>query len=378
MTSLRRLRGPNIYLSRPVVIARLELGKLTGQETTGHRGFTDRLTRVLPGLAEHHCSAGRPGGFLAAIDRGTYFGHVTEHVMLEISHRAGRAVNFGRTIWAGTDGVYDVIVECPVDEPRESDLPAQMFEFAMHVVIATLRGSSVEVAAQLARLQAAAEQERLGVSTAALAAAARSRGIPVTRIDEQNLLRLGHGCHRHLIWAAMTDQTSVVGADIASDKMLTKALLAEVGVPVPQGTVVTSAAAAAAALRAMGPPVVIKPRYGNHGEHVSVRVTTETQARQAYSRAVGPQGAKAPQGAEGAENTQDAEQSEVVVEQYVDGTDYRVLIVDGQVVAAAELRPACVAGDGCHDIAALVDLVNADPRRGKGHSRPLTRLVLDD
>ncbi len=363
ITSLRRLRGPNIYLSRPIVIARLELGRLTGHETTSHRGFADRLTGLLPGLVEHHCSAGEPGGFLAALRRGTYFGHVTEHVTLELSHRAGRTVNFGRTVWAGSDGSYDVIVECPLDEPRESRLPAELFELAMRVVIETLRGGELELTAELARLQAAAEQERLGVSTAALASAARVRGIPVTRIGEQNLLRLGHGCHRHLVWAAMTDLTSVVGADIASDKMLTKALLAEVGVPVPEGTVVTSAAAAVAALQAIGPPVVIKPRYGNHGAHVSVRVTTQTQARQGYSRAAGPEGAARP---------------EVIVEPYIEGTDYRVLVVDGQVVAAAEVRPAHVTGDGRHDIATLIDTVNADPRRGEGHSRPLTRLALDD
>ncbi len=359
LTSLRRLNGPNLYLSRPVVVARLELDELTGHETTRYPGFVTRLTGLLPGLAGHHCAARRPGGFLAALRRGTYFGHVTEHVTLELSHLAARTVNFGRTVWAGTDGHYDVIVECPRDEPAGSRVPADPLRLAMHVVMQTLTRCPAGTITALQSIRAAAEDERLGVSTAALADAARRRGIPVTRIGGQSLLRLGHGCHRRLVWAAMTEQTSAVGVDIASDKALTKRLLAEVGVPVPDGTVVTSAAEAAQALAAIGSPVVVKPRYGNHGEHVSVQVTTCAGARLAYRQAA-------------------TEQPEVIVESYVPGGDFRVLIVDGQAVAAAQLWPAYVTGDGGHDIRALADRLNADPRRGEGHARPLTRLAIDD
>ncbi len=333
LISIRRLNGPNLYLSRPVIVARIELDELTCHETTDHPGFAARLSELLPGLAGHHCAAARPGGFLAALRRGTYFGHVTEHVTLELSHLVCRTVNFGRTIWAGAEGAYDLIVECLRDEPAESQVPADLLTLAMRLVTDLLTrpasrlgqpasslhrpGSSLHrpgsslgrpastqalLTGEITRIQAMVENERLGVSTAALATAARRRGIPVTRIGGQSLLRLGHGCHRRFVWAAMTEQTSVVGADIASDKVLTKRLLAEAGVPVPDGTVVTSAAAAAAAL----------------------------------------------------------------------------VIIDGQLAAAAELRPAHVTGDGRRDIAALVKRANADPRRGEGHARPLTRLALDE
>ncbi len=117
---LRRLSGPNVFTKSPVTVTRLELDELTGRETTGYPGFAARLTSLLPGLAGHHCAAGRPGGFLAAMDRGTYFGHVTEHVALELSSRCGREVNLGRTMWAGADGRYDVMMECPPDEPADS------------------------------------------------------------------------------------------------------------------------------------------------------------------------------------------------------------------------------------------------------------------
>ncbi len=123
LTDLRRLYGPNIYTSRPVTVARLELDELTAQETTGAEGFAARLLALLPGLADHHCAAGEAGGFCQAMARGTYFGHVTEHVALELSALAGRDVYFGRTVRAGADGRYDVVMECPQDEPVDSPHP---------------------------------------------------------------------------------------------------------------------------------------------------------------------------------------------------------------------------------------------------------------
>jgi cyanophycin synthetase len=358
LIDLRRVSGPNIYTWRPVTVARLELDELTGRETSDYAGFAARLTAAVPGLAEHHCAAGRPGGFLEAMARGTYFGHVTEHVMLELSVQAGRSVHFGRTVWAGADGRYDVVVECPPDEPEDSPVPRELLGLALCLVTDLLSQRSAAAAPDLQAISRTVAESNLGVSTAALAAAARQRGIPVRRVGSLSLLRLGHGCHRRLVRAALTEQTSAVGVDIASDKVLAKQLLAIAGVPVPEGTVATTPEQAAEAFARIGRPVVIKPRDGNHGSNVTVGVTSATDAIGAYQRAsvTGP---------------------EVIVEEYVAGTDYRILVVDGRMVAAARLRPASVTGDGCHDIAALVALANADPRRGEGHERPLTRIVLD-
>jgi cyanophycin synthetase len=354
-----RLCGPNVYTSRPVAVARLELDGLTGQETSDCPGFGRRLTGALPGLAGHHCAAGRPGGFLDALARGTYFGHVAEHVALELSALGGREVHFGRTVWAGAEGRYDVIMECPQDEPPSSSVPRDLLTLAIWVVTEILAERPAPFGNALEEIARAVAADRPGVSTAALAAAARQRGIPVRRSGALSLLRLGYGCHRRLLWAALTEQTSAVGVDVASDKMLAKELLATAGVPVPSGVVARSAADAAEALGTLRAPLVIKPRNGNHGANVTVGVTTRVQAAEAYQRA----------------STSGAE---VLVEEYVPGVDYRVLVVDGHVVAAARLHPASVSGDGCQDIEALVRQANNDPRRGEGHALPLTRIALDD
>ncbi|HEY7012610.1 MAG TPA: cyanophycin synthetase [Streptosporangiaceae bacterium] len=359
LDDLRHLSGPNAFSTRPVTVARLELGELTGRETTGFPGFAGRLTAALPGLAEHHCAAGRPGGFAEAMARGTYFGHVTEHVMLELSGLAGRDVHLGRTMWAGADGRYDVMTECPQDEPAESAVPAELLELALTTVKNILLERDSDHLAELARIARIVERERLGVSTAALAAAARRRGIPVRRVGQLSMLRLGYGRYRRLVCAALTEQTSVIGVDIAADKMLAKELLSGAGIPVPEGVVAWSAAEAAEALDRLGGPVVIKPRNGNHGVNVTVGVTTAAAAADACAQAA-------------------ADGAGAIVEAFVPGTDYRVLVIDGQVVAASELRPAAVTGDGAADIAELVAVVNADPRRGDGHSRALTKIKLDE
>jgi cyanophycin synthetase len=267
-------------------------------------GLTDRLLGLLPGLAEHHCASGQPGGLVDKMNRGTYFGHLLEHVTLELSHLNGREVHFGRTLSAGTPGCYRLIIECP----------------------------------ELAR-------------------AARKRGIPVRRLSDVSLLQLGYGCHRRLIWAASTEQTSAIGVDIARDKAVTKQLLTAAGIPVPEGTIAQSEEEAVDAFEYLGPPVVVKPVSGHHGQNVFVASTAEETA--AAFRAAGGGGGL------------------VLVESYVSGCDYRVLVV-GRRVVAAELAPARVTGDGVHAIAELVAQVNADPRRGIGHDRPLTRIVLDD
>ena len=361
LESVRRLSGPNIFTAAPVTIARLELDDLTCRESTDYPGFTERLLMALPGLREHHCAAGRPGGFVEKLTAGTYFGHVTEHVTLELSALAGRDVHLGRTMWAGADGRYDVMTQCPPDEPEDSAVPGELIRLAITVVTALLAKRRPDFGTDLAAIGRTVERERLGPSTAALAAAARRRGIPVRRVAGLSMLKLGYGCHRRLVSAALTEQTSALGVDIAGDKVLAKQILARAGVPVPEGMVAHSAAEAVEALAALTAPVVIKPRNGNHGRSVTVGVRTGTQAQQAYRRAAAGSGS-----------------GEVIVETYAPGRDHRVLVVGGRVVAAAELRPPAVTGDGERSITELVAELNADPRRGDGHARVLTRVLVDD
>jgi len=370
IVTLRRLRGPNIYCWHPAAMALVDLEELTGRESCEVPGFTQRLLATLPGLADHHCAAGKPGGLVAKLNEGTFFGHVLEHVALELSHLIGREVYFGKTLWAGEPGLFRVIIECPEHEWAEDPVADDLLALAVTVVTELVAGGRPEAVLntsqvgdqpvpgpELQRLVKAHDENRLGVTAAALARAARYRGIPVRRPTDVGLLQLGYGANRRLVWAASTDQTSVIGVDIACDKAVTKQMLSAAGIPVPQGIVARDAAGVVAAFGRLGGTVVVKPVSGNHGRDVFIVETVE-QASAAFA-------------------VISAEGGSALVEDYVPGTDYRILVIGDQVVAA-ELSAAQVTGDGVLDITSLVDQANADPRRGVGHDRALTRITLDE
>ncbi|GIJ61943.1 cyanophycin synthetase [Virgisporangium aurantiacum] len=357
--STRRLRGPNVYLDRPVMVAHLYLEDLGGHETHEMPGFTHTLLEILPGLADHHCATGGPGGFVYRLHHGTYFGHVTEHVAIELSVLIGREVNFGRTV-ANLPG-YDVVIECPVDEPPDCRIAEDLLQLAADIVLEIIEGSaSPAIAERLVPIRERWENTRPGPTTAAIAAAARTRGLPVERMDDLSLLRIGHGKHRRLVWAALTDATSAIGVDIAGDKQLTRRMLADAAVPVPPGGLASTAEEALDIFRAVGEPAVVKPRHGHQGTQVHLGLRTPDMVRAAFQSIVS------------------SGEREVIVERQFSGRDYRVLMVQGQVVAAAERIPAHVIGDGVSSISQLVAIANRDPRRGEGHNRSLTRLTIDD
>lgn len=370
IVTLRRLRGPNIYCWHPAVIALVDLEELTGGETCEVAGFPQRLLATLPGLVDHHCASGKPGGLVAKLSEGTFFGHVLEHVALELSHLIGREVYFGKTLWAGEPGLFRLIIECPEHEWAEDPVAGDLLALAGTLVTELVAGREPDAilvtgqangqpvpGPELQRLATAFEENKLGVTATALARAALCRGIPVRRPADVGLLQLGYGCNRRLVWAASTDQTSVIGVDIACDKAVTKQMLAVAGIPVPEGIVVHNPADVIAAYDRLGGKVVVKPVFGNHGRDVFI-VDTVEEASAAFAVITGEGGS-------------------ALVEDYVPGTDYRILVVGDQVVAA-ELSPAQVTGDGVLDIAGLVERANADPRRGVGHDRALTKITVDE
>lgn len=351
---IRDYPNPNFYSHRPVLRARLDLEELEEYPTSQLGDFGERLLRVLPGLAEHTCSRGYPGGFVERVKEGTYLGHVIEHVAIELQHQLGEGVNYGSTRSTGRKGVYDVIVAYRCRQVGE-----EAIHLAVGLVQDLVEGKEPRLEDRLQRLREVKNRHALGPSTQAIVEAALARNIPVIRLSEHaSLLQLGYGCYRRLIQATMTDQTSAIGVDISCDKWLTKQLLRDHRIPVPEGGLAETEEEAVNLARRLGGAVVVKPYNGNQGKGVSISLTQPQEVRLAFRIARG----YSPQ---------------VLVEQYIRGRDYRLLVVGGRVVAAAERIPARVVGDGIHTVGELIDLLNQDPRRGDDHELPLTKVRVD-
>ncbi len=353
--TLRVLRGPNLYAYMPVLQIVMDIGPYEEQPSNSFPGFVERITSWLPGLQKHECSVGRPGGFIERLQRGTYLAHISEHITLELQTMMGFNVGFGRARGIGERGVYNVVIAYKEETPARA-----AFETALRLTLAAMHDEPFNIDAEIERLLVLADDYRLGPSTAAIVDAARRRKIPVRRINETgSLVQLGYGMYQKRILASETSVTSAIAVELCQEKPLTNRMLRAVGVPVPDGRTVKTADDAWITAQDIGLPVVLKPEAGNQGKGVSVNLNSEADIRAAYAIA-------------------DAYGGDVLIEKYIEGADYRLLVVNGKMVAAARRDPALVVGDGLRTVIQLVEEVNQDPRRRPGHSSTLTRIKLDD
>jgi cyanophycin synthetase len=358
--------GPNVYANFPVIRHVIDLGALEDWPTARlGEEFIDSLVEALPGLGDHTCSYDETGGFLRRMreDDGTWLGHVLEHVILELQCIAGFHVSFGKTrSIEGQPGQYNVVFQY-----RDPEVGREASRLGMNLLQFLLPGGLksedapdkdwdfAEVRDEFIRH---AQNRALGPSTGSMVQAAEEREIPWIRLNRFSLVQFGHGRYQRRIQATTTGSTSNIAVELASDKEETNALLRDLGLPVPEQRLVYSARAAVRAAERIGYPVVLKPLRGNHGRGVSIGMKTHVEVEVAFEKA--REHGRA-----------------IVVERFIDGFDHRILVIDGELIAAAKRVPGHVVGDGRHTIEELVEEVNRDPRRGVGHEKVLTRLELD-
>ncbi|NGM88451.1 cyanophycin synthetase [Parapusillimonas sp. SGNA-6] len=351
----RTLRGPNIYAVWPCLKVIVDLEHLEGVASTDVPLFVERLLDALPSLHGHRCSTKQEGGFTRRLREGTYMAHVVEHVMLELQCLAGSPAGFGRTRRVKeSPGLHQVVCAYQIEPLAEAAMDA-----AMRVVDGLADGKEVDIAAVLATLSDIALRYGIGPSTRTILEAAKARRIPYTRLSsETSLFQLGQGERQHRIQATVTEQTGQIAAQVVGDKQLTRVLLDQAGIPVPRGTVVHGADDAVRAAARLKGAAVIKPADANHGRGVRTGIVDLRDVTDAYAEAR-------------------RHSRRVIVEQMIEGDDYRILVVAGKMVAASRREAPSVLGDGIHSIQQLIDAENLDPLRGEGHSRCLTRIPVD-
>ena len=344
VSRIRALRGPNLWTRHTAVEA---LVRCKGDELdlSSCPEFEKHLRQLFPGL-----------GQLSPTDRKSplSMAHAIEATTLHLQIQAGCPVTFSRTTATNEKGVYQVAVEY-----TEEEVGCLAIKLARDLCSAASHAGEFDVEVAIDQLRGLDEDIRLGPSTGSIVNAAIARGIPFRRLTEGSLVQLGWGSKQRRIQAAEIDATSAIAESIAQDKELTKKLLHAAGVPVPLGRPVTSVQDAWAAAQEIGLPVVVKPRDGNQGKGISVNIATQEGVMTAY-------------------NTAKSFRDDVLVERYLPGSDFRLLVVGNKLVAAARRDPPLVIGNGKNTVCELVELVNADPRRGEGHATSLTKIRLDD
>ncbi|MGJ8663025.1 MAG: cyanophycin synthetase [Marinicella sp.] len=362
--------GPNLYAHFPVIRQQLDIGILE-QWPSAKLGspFIDAYIDALPGLKEHGCSYGEPGGFIRRLkeDEGTWMGHILEHTVIELQVMAGSDVTFGKTrSMPDQAGCYNMVFEY---KQRDVGLAAAKLgrQLLFSLLPAELKNELQEFIEddfnfqeELTAFIRFAQRKELGPSTASIVKAAEERNIPWLRLNEYSLVQFGHGKYQQRIQATITSKTTNIAVEISCDKEDTHNLLRDLGLPLPSQELVYSERQAVRAARRMGYPVVLKPLNANHGRGITIDISTDEEVEAAFQFA-----------------REKGTSRGVLVESLILGFDHRMLVVNGELVAVAKRVPGHVIGDGVSTIEQLVEVVNQDPRRGVGHEKVLTMLELD-
>ena len=349
------MRGPNYWsVKHPkIIVLKLTLEDLSQTLTNQIPHFYQRLTKMFPGMVSHRASEGIEGGFFKTVEEGTTFGHVVQHIALELQTLAGMDSGYGRC-YPGKEPGQQVVV-FSYQEERAGEYAAYA---AVRIANALVAGDKYKLADDVIRLHDIREDEYFGPSTYSIVSEAVSRGIPYIRLNRHSLIQLGYGVNQKRIQATMTGQTACFAVEIAGDKDATKSILEDAGIPVPKGTTVQTLDELKSAINWLGYPLVIKPLDGNHGKGATINITNLKDAHRGFTEA-------------------QAFSDSVIVEQYIHGFDFRLLVINGKFVAAAKRTPAMVTGDGTSTIKQLIERENKDPRRGIGHEKVLTKIKVD-
>lgn len=352
---IQALRGPNLWSiqRKKLIQMRLDLEEMENFPTNKIEGFRERIEALIPSMIEHRCSEGERGGFFSRVERGTWMGHVIEHIALEIQTLAGMETGFGRTRETKTPGIYNVVFSYV-----EENVGLFAAESSVAIAEALIAGTPYDIDADIQKMREIRERVRLGPSTGSIVEEAVARDIPWIRLGTNSLVQLGYGVNQMRFQATITCKTSNIAVDIACNKEETKRMLDLASIPVASGSICVDEEDLQNTIKKIGYPIVIKPLDGNHGKGASINVTNYEDAKagleyaKKYSR-------------------------RVIVEKFITGFDFRVLVIDNKLVAAAKREPAHIKGDGKQNIQQLIDETNRDPRRGYGHENVLTQIDVD-
>lgn len=345
--------GRNIYSHKKCIRLDVDLCGYSDIPSKDIEGFNEGLLKMLPELKTHRCGIDEEGGFVKRLKEGTYLSHICEHIIIAIQNKLGIDVAYGKSREIKGDFYYIIF------QYEYKAVGIESARLSIDIINSLISGIKFDFDKRMKLLTEILNNEIIGPSTLAIKNAALRYNLPVFEIGDSGFYQIGYGKQGRMIEATIGANTSCISTDIASDKMLTKELLIQQNIPVADGAKIYNAISLLKEGERIGYPLVIKPRFGSKGNGVALNLKSDKELIKAY-------------------NYLKDIHNELMIERYVEGNDYRVCVVNYNVVAVSLRIPPFIIGDGKNNIKNLIRILNSDSKRGYDHEKPLTKIKIDE
>ena len=344
--------GKNIYSHKKCIRLDVDLEGYSETPSKDIEGFNEKLVNMIPELYTHRCGIDEDGGFVKRLKEGTYLAHICEHIIISIQNIIGIEVAYGKAREVEGD-IYQIIYQY-----KYPNAGIECAKLAIDIINGLIDGVGIDFKGRVSIIKEILNEELVGPSTLAVCEAAQRYGLPVMKLGSSNFYQIGYGKQGRIIEASITSNTSCVSADISCDKLLTKELLYLQNIPVARGAKVYNVISLLKEAERIGYPLVLKPQYGNKGRGVILGIKNEKELIKAYQKLIN-------------------EFNDIILEEYYQGDDYRVCVVNNKVVGVSLRIPPYIIGDGNKSVEELIDDLNSHKYRGEGHEKPLTKVKKD-
>ena len=345
--------GRNVYSHKKCIRLDVDLCGYSDIPSKDIEGFNEGLLKMLPELKTHRCGIDEEGGFVKRLKEGTYLSHICEHIIIAIQNKLGIDVAYGKSREIKGDFYYIIF------QYEYKAVGIESARLSIDIINSLISGIKFDFDKRMKLLTEILNNEIIGPSTLAIKNAALRYNLPVFEIGDSGFYQIGYGKQGRMIEATIGANTSCISTDIASDKMLTKELLIQQNIPVADGAKIYNAISLLKEGERIGYPLVIKPRFGSKGNGVALNLKSDKELIKAY-------------------NYLKDIHNELMIERYVEGNDYRVCVVNYNVVAVSLRIPPFIIGDGKNNIKNLIRILNSDSKRGYDHEKPLTKIKIDE
>lgn len=345
--------GRNVYSHKKCIRLDVDLCGYSDIPSKDIKGFNEGLLKMLPELKTHRCGIDEEGGFVKRLKEGTYLSHICEHIIIAIQNKLGIDVSYGKSREIKGDFYYIIF------QYEYRAVGIESARLSIDIINSLISGIKFDFDKRMKLLTEILNNEIIGPSTLAIKNAALRYNLPVFEIGDSGFYQIGYGKQGRMIEATIGANTSCISTDIASDKMLTKELLIQQNIPVADGAKIYNAISLLKEGERIGYPLVIKPRFGSKGNGVALNLKSDKELIKAY-------------------NYLKDIHNELMIERYIEGNDYRVCVVNYNVVAVSLRIPPFIIGDGKNNIKNLIRMLNSDSKRGYDHEKPLTKIKIDE